>query len=641
MKKHLSILFLFLSITFSFAQNIPAKIYPKYDIANKNPLQTMLGANEVFTAGDFPVTVISAQGSNGIYSGTGYIVVPYLADTKIKVSFNNIKLNTDKKLIEGVVETTYDVGESNIVDGGLFDFLDKAITDNYTITNDAIRQGFFYQNSFDVIINNQTAINSIIAPYITNLTNLGLISTELKKQIEDEQKKQNDLLKGLDCPKKSDSENKGEGNKQQTEEPTKPKGSNDDVRVVETDCEKKLKEYQQSQQQILDFMKQAQKEAVDKIITGKAFPPKYTEAGSSPPPKPITASRLREIQAHCEDGALGFWKAQGFTKVENNGNPYYYCLSGTDVFYHYKQPTDTYGYENYWFVDGNWYMEGTSQQCGSTPFNCFLVYDTVTKNYVLANLVLGESTGEQTADFLTWLFVRDMPLTIIGGGGSATALEAVITTATPAITSYLSYTDKITDEQAMAIDIASILVGKMTNLNAEKLENIKKLLTEKIAVRLKDYAKQTGKNIKQIAEDLKGSIEKVAGKTAGFFTPEQIEYYVNFATKQGDKNKVMLGMWDNGGASSYITKAGKEYTFFDFGDKWSEATALVNNNKDEIWKINKKFIDNQYKAGKEFWFSHDPYSPRTEQYFSDEVSYLIDLGVKDFKKVGDLWKAVW
>ena len=215
MKKNLSILILLLSITFSFAQNLPAKIYPKYDIANQNPLQTLLGANEVFMAGDFPVSVISAQGSNGIYSGTGYIVVPYLADTKVKVSFNNIKLNTDKKLIEGVVETTYDVGENNIVDSGLFDFLDKAITDNYTITNDAIGQGFFYQNSFDVVINNQTAINSIIAPYITNLSNLGLISTELKKQIEDEQKKQNDLLKGLDCPKKSDSENKGEDDKKQ------------------------------------------------------------------------------------------------------------------------------------------------------------------------------------------------------------------------------------------------------------------------------------------------------------------------------------------------------------------------------------------------------------------------------------------
>ncbi|MCY0976647.1 hypothetical protein PGH12_05720 [Chryseobacterium wangxinyae] len=114
MKKFISILFLFLSITFSFAQNLPAKIYPKYDIANKNPLQTMLGVNEVFTAGDFPVTVLSAQGSNGIYSGIGYIVVPYLADNKVKVSFNNIMLNTDKKLIEGIIETTYDPNETAV-----------------------------------------------------------------------------------------------------------------------------------------------------------------------------------------------------------------------------------------------------------------------------------------------------------------------------------------------------------------------------------------------------------------------------------------------------------------------------------------------------------------------------------------------
>ncbi|MEJ8591613.1 hypothetical protein JSO54_10255, partial [Riemerella anatipestifer] len=55
-------------------------------------------------------------GSNGIYSGTGYIVVPYLADTKVKVSFNNIKLNTDRKLIEGIIETTYDPTEKNIIE---------------------------------------------------------------------------------------------------------------------------------------------------------------------------------------------------------------------------------------------------------------------------------------------------------------------------------------------------------------------------------------------------------------------------------------------------------------------------------------------------------------------------------------------
>lgn len=89
-------------------------VMPSIDLTNKAPLQTALGTNEVFMAGDFPVTVLSAQGSNGIYSGEGYIQVPYFGDTKIKVVFNNIKLNTDKQLISGVVETTYDANEKNV-----------------------------------------------------------------------------------------------------------------------------------------------------------------------------------------------------------------------------------------------------------------------------------------------------------------------------------------------------------------------------------------------------------------------------------------------------------------------------------------------------------------------------------------------
>ncbi|WP_406655400.1 fibronectin type III domain-containing protein, partial [Ornithobacterium rhinotracheale] len=114
-------------------------VMPSIDLTNKAPLQTALGTNEVFMAGDFPVTVLSAQGSNGIYSGEGYIQVPYLGDTKIKVVFNNIKLNTDKQLISGVVETTYDVNESAVsfVSEGIGElFGDKGVKDitlNYTI----------------------------------------------------------------------------------------------------------------------------------------------------------------------------------------------------------------------------------------------------------------------------------------------------------------------------------------------------------------------------------------------------------------------------------------------------------------------------------------------------------------------------
>jgi hypothetical protein len=78
--------------------------------------------SETFMASDFPVTVLQATGS-GTYSGYGFVEVPYLADTKLKVVFNNITLNTDKQLIAGVVETTYDPKEKNIV--GTEDVIDE------------------------------------------------------------------------------------------------------------------------------------------------------------------------------------------------------------------------------------------------------------------------------------------------------------------------------------------------------------------------------------------------------------------------------------------------------------------------------------------------------------------------------------
>src|SRR5690606_3219073 len=84
-------------------------------IKNKNPLQS-LAINEVFTAGDFPVTVKGVEGQDGIFSGIGYIVVPYLADTKIAVEFNNIRINTDYQLYAGTLYTTYDATWSNVDD---------------------------------------------------------------------------------------------------------------------------------------------------------------------------------------------------------------------------------------------------------------------------------------------------------------------------------------------------------------------------------------------------------------------------------------------------------------------------------------------------------------------------------------------
>lgn len=133
---------------------------------------------------------------------------------------------------------------------------------------------------------------------------------------------------------------------------------------------------------------------------------------------------------------------------------------------------------------------------------------------------------------------------------------------------------------------------------------------------------------------------------AGKFTLSQIDNYVFLATKIGqgaNKEKVLLGEFVKGSLSSYEKRALNEgYTFFSMETEiWSEAKSLVNGSKEEMWKINKQFIDEQKALGKEFWFSHDPFSPGNDQYFASEVNYLIDLGVKDFKKIGDVWKAVW
>ncbi|ATA89594.1 hypothetical protein CGC58_07535 [Capnocytophaga stomatis] len=94
--------------------SVQCGVKPEIRIKNREPLQEVLGVNETFVAGDFPVTIIRATGSNGVFSGEGYVQVPYLLDTKIKVKFDGIKINSERQLFEGKLITTYDVNEKNV-----------------------------------------------------------------------------------------------------------------------------------------------------------------------------------------------------------------------------------------------------------------------------------------------------------------------------------------------------------------------------------------------------------------------------------------------------------------------------------------------------------------------------------------------
>lgn len=149
------------------------------------------------------------------------------------------------------------------------------------------------------------------------------------------------------------------------------------------------------------------------------------------------------------------------------------------------------------------------------------------------------------------------------------------------------------------------------------------------------------KELPEIAEKVSEKVKAVKNITK--FTEQQIQEYVALATKNPDSKKVMLGKYDNLEPTSYIQRAGKEYTYFDMGvEKWKEAETFVNKNADEMWKINKEFINKQKALGKDFYFSHEPWNAQSHEYLSKEAEYLIDLGVKDFKQIDkNTWKAIW
>jgi ADP-ribosyltransferase exoenzyme/Fibronectin type III domain len=100
-------------------------VLPPTDIANKNPLPS-LAVGDVITAGDFAVNITRIVGGGGNFTGEGFIGVPWIGP-KLKVKFNGITVNTDKKLINGFIETAYDPTFSNILS------IDRAFNSNFIL----------------------------------------------------------------------------------------------------------------------------------------------------------------------------------------------------------------------------------------------------------------------------------------------------------------------------------------------------------------------------------------------------------------------------------------------------------------------------------------------------------------------------
>lgn len=58
-----------------------------------------------------------------------------------------------------------------------------------------------------------------------------------------------------------------------------------------------------------------------------------------------------------------------------------------------------------------------------------------------------------------------------------------------------------------------------------------------------------------------------------------------------------------------------------------------------MWNINKSFLQQQYNAGKEFVLSHSPPSARPGSYFEKEIEWLTNKGFSFIEDSG-IWRAI-
>ncbi|WP_343706147.1 fibronectin type III domain-containing protein [Flavobacterium sp.] len=168
-------------------------IKPNLSITNKTPLNNLI-QSETFTAGDFPVTVLELGKEHSPYTGKGYIIVPYLADTKIAVEFKDILINTDYQLISGVVETAYNSKWDNVVDvSNLLESAQTLINQIKTAIEEQLEAGILTKDEADNFTEQYTEQEEILNKVIDNdklLQEQIANEKEADKEISQEQKDQ-------------------------------------------------------------------------------------------------------------------------------------------------------------------------------------------------------------------------------------------------------------------------------------------------------------------------------------------------------------------------------------------------------------------------------------------------------------------
>ena len=85
----------------------------EFNLDNREPIEN-LKPGDVVMVNDYPMTLTRVSGGNGSFSGEGWVPVNWLLETKWQVEFDNIQVNTDKRMTGGSVRAKYDESQSQI-----------------------------------------------------------------------------------------------------------------------------------------------------------------------------------------------------------------------------------------------------------------------------------------------------------------------------------------------------------------------------------------------------------------------------------------------------------------------------------------------------------------------------------------------
>jgi len=135
----------------------------------------------------------------------------------------------------------------------------------------------------------------------------------------------------------------------------------------------------------------------------------------------------------------------------------------------------------------------------------------------------------------------------------------------------------------------------------------------------------------------------------GHLTTESIRDIANLATMNPDADTVILGKWYADSPNSYEQIAYQaNATYYDLGDAYHAirdqlpADWTPQQVKDEMWRINQQFIDNQIDQGKEFIFTSNPEDFRKDSFGWREYQRIKENPhySLEYDPVNNQWKMV-